>query len=482
MSQSSSGGVLRGAALARVMRALARKGLLVRKEGPVYSVSHPQFNQLPARVLLPEGFPLDSKALSQLCAFAGVTHPAGGRVCAACATPDFHAGSLVPVGAVIATTLDLVIPQAIGTDIQCGMRLHTVDLDVERFLSRKREWLELVYGDLFLGTRDLPMAVPTVRAMFEAGAIGWLEATRREPLGLLGRAQLDQLEAELERCFELGSADGDARFAPRDLLPDDRQIIRDSCMGTVGGGNHFIEIQVVDQILDGATAFAWGVRKGQICVMIHSGSRRVGGVVGGEWMERARELWPTGEPHPASGIFALHGEEAVRYVVALNTAANYANVNRILLAEMIRDRLRQIYGRELEVPLVYDVPHNTVSREGECYVHRKGATPAHLGQPVLIPGSMGQASYLLRGEGNADYLSSASHGAGRARTRGEMRKRAARGESLGLDGVECIGRAERVIEEAPAAYKAIQPVVQVQADAGIATPVARLWPLLTFKA
>ena len=95
---------------------------------------------------------------------------------------------------------------------------------------------------------------------------------------------------------------------------------------------------------------------------------------------------------------------------------------------------------------------------------------------------MGQASYVLRGEGNSDYLCSASHGAGRARTRGDMRKRAARGESIGLEGVECIGRSERVIEEAPAAYKAIEPVVAVQSEVGIATPVARLRPLLTFKA
>ncbi|MGE3675312.1 MAG: RtcB family protein [Polyangiaceae bacterium] len=482
MSQSELGGAGSGAALPRVLRALARQGLLVRKEGPVFSVCHPQHNTEPARVLLPEGFPLDGKALLQLCAFAGVKHPLGGAVCAACATPDFHAGSLVPVGAVIATTLDLVIPQAIGTDIQCGMRLHAVDLDVETFLSRKSAWLELVYGDLFLGTRDLPMRVPAVRAMFEAGALGWLEATRQAPLGLMQRIELDQLESELERSFELGSADGDARYAPRDLLPDTRDVIRDSCMGTVGGGNHFIEVQFVEQILDAQTAFGWGLRRGQICVMVHSGSRRVGGVVGGEWMERARELWPTGIAHPRSGIFALHGADAVAYITALNTAANYANVNRILLAEMMRDRLRQVFGRELEVPLVYDVPHNTVTREGDRYVHRKGATPAFFGQPVLIPGSMGQASYVLRGEGNSDYLCSASHGAGRARTRGDMRKRAARGESIGLEGVECIGRSERVIEEAPAAYKAIEPVVAVQSEVGIATPVARLRPLLTFKA
>jgi tRNA-splicing ligase RtcB len=470
--------------LDRVLKALARHGLLVRKEGPVFQVSHQQSKSSePARVLLPVGFPLDKKALLQLCAFAGVAHPAGGRVCAACATPDFHAGALVPVGSVIATTLDLVIPQAIGTDIQCGMRMHTLDMDITAFLARKEEWVRLMKGDLLLGTRDLPMRVGAVRAMFNGGALGWLEATREHPLGLLARASLDQIESELERSFGLGSDDGDADYAPQDLLPDARDVVRDSCMGTMGGGNHFVEVQVVEDIIDGPCAFAWGVRRGQIAIMIHSGSRRVGGFIGGEWMERARERWPAGINHPGSGIFALHGSDASEYVTALRTAANYANVNRLLLAEMVRDRTREVYGRELEMPLVFDVPHNTVTREGDSYVHRKGATPAHAGQPVLIPGSMGQSSYLMVGLGNQAFLSSASHGAGRARTRGDMRKSAARGEELGLMGVECITlQEERMIEEAPAAYKAIDPVVSVQADVGIVRPVARMRPLLTFKA
>ena len=467
--------------LARVFRALARSGLLVREEGPVFCVSRPDAPDAPeARVLLPRGFRLDRKALSQLAAFAGVSHPAGGKVCAACATPDLHAGALVPVGAVLATS-ELVIPQAIGTDIQCGMRLHVVDLELDAFLARKSEWIALMKGDLLLGTRDLPMRVSAVRAMFEAGALGWLEATREAPLGMLARADLDQLERELERSFGCGSEDGDADYAPSDLLPDERDVVRDSCMGTTGGGNHFVEVQLVEEVLDRARAFAWGVRLGQLAVMVHSGSRRVGAFIGGEWMARARERWPEGVAHPP--IFSLHGEDAAEYVTALHTAANYANVNRLLLAELVRDRLREVFGRELEAPLVFDAPHNTITREGERYVHRKGATPAHAEQPVLIPGSMGQPSFLMVGLGNEAYLSSASHGAGRARTRGEMRKRELRGEGLGLEGVECVSlKRERLVEEAPLAYNAVGPVVEVQADVGIAKPVARMRPIVTFKA
>jgi tRNA-splicing ligase RtcB (3'-phosphate/5'-hydroxy nucleic acid ligase) len=466
--------------LDRVLGALARRGLSVSKEGPVYQVSDGRGQ---AQVLLPETFPLDQKALAQLCAFAGVAHPSGGRVCAACATPDFHAGALVPVGTVLVTTADMVVPQAIGTDIQCGMRLHVADLSLESFLARKKEWVTLMQGDLLLGTRDLAMRVRAVRAMLAAGAFGWLEVTKQDPLGMLARADLAQIERELDRCFELSSFEGDVDYAPQDLLPDDRDVVRDSCMGTMGSGNHFVEVQTVAEILDGPQAFAWGVRKGQLAFMVHSGSRRVGTFIGNEWMSRARERWPAGVKHPESGIYPLYGSDAAEYVAALHTAANYANVNRLLLGEMVRARTRQVFGRELEVPLVFDVPHNTVTREREGYVHRKGATPAHAGQPVLIPGSMGQSSYLMAGLGNEAFLSSASHGAGRARTRADMRQRAARGQDVGADQVECITlKAERLIEEAPAAYNAIDPVIEVQARVGIAKPVARLAPVLTFKA
>jgi tRNA-splicing ligase RtcB len=469
--------------LDRALKALAREGFSVHKDGPVFSVAHRDHGDLRARVLLPEGFDLDKKALAQLCAFAGASHPAGGRVYEACATPDFHPGALVPVGAVIATTLDMVIPQAIGTDIQCGMRMHVLDLDLDAFLARKKQWIELLTGDLLLGTRDLPMRVATVRAMLDGGVMAWLESTRSAPLGMLARARFDQLDRELERSFGLGSDTGDADYAPQDLLPDERDVVRDSFMGTMGGGNHFVELQLVEEIADGACAFEWGVRRGQLAIMVHSGSRALGAFIGGEWMERARAAWPKEAKHPKSGIFTLHGEDAERYVTALRTASNYANVNRLLLAEIVRDRTREVFGRELEMPLVFDVPHNTVTREGDTYVHRKGATPAYAGQPVLIPGSMGQSSYLLAGLGNDLYLRSASHGAGRSRPRGDMRKSEARGEDIGLAGIECITlRRERMIEEAPAAYKDVDPVVAIQAEVGVARPVARMRPILTFKA
>lgn len=468
--------------LARVVTALARRGLDVSRSGDVWSLRQSGRADLPpAEVLLPEGFRLSTRAAEQLARFAAASHPEGGRVVEARGTPDFHAGSRVPVGAVVATSGELVIPEAIGTDINCGMRLHGIELELDTFMAGKAALVERLRGDLLLGTRDLPMPGDAMHALFEAGAPAWLDALRghdKQRLGQLAASDLAQLEGELERSFELGSFSGAARWAPPGLI--EREWLRDPCLATPGGGNHFVELQVVEAILDGATAHAWGLRKGQLAMMVHSGSRSVGVAIGDHWSRLARGQWPVGLAHPESGVFTLQGEAAHSYLEAMSCAANYAAVNRLLLAELVRLRLRECFG-ELAAPLVWDGSHNLVSREQGLLVHRKGATPAHAGQPVLIPGSMGQASYLMVGLGNDAWLRSASHGAGRELSR--ARARSMPEQDLGLAEVECITlHRERLREEAPAAYKAITPVIDVQVEAGIVAPVARLRPLLTFKA
>jgi tRNA-splicing ligase RtcB len=166
---------------------------------------------------------------------------------------------------------------------------------------------------------------------------------------------------------------------------------------------------------------------------------------------------------------------------AMACAANFAAVNRVVLAEMVKDRIRQVYG-DIGSTCLYDVPHNIVTDEGDRYVHRKGATPAREGQPVLIPGSMGHSSYLMCGMGSERFLESASHGAGRALTRFEMSRKGRPDRDLGLENVECITlREERLLEEAPAAYKDIDPVVEIQVKQGLVSPVVKFRPLLTFK-
>jgi tRNA-splicing ligase RtcB len=260
-------------------------------------------------------------------------------------------------------------------------------------------------------------------------------------------------------------------------------MLRDPGLATIGSGNHFCEFQHVAEVLDRHRAYDLGVRPGQIAVMVHTGSRDVGFYVGQRWMDRAKAEWPVGLKHPDSGLYGLVGPLAQEYLIAMHAAAHYADANRALVMELVRQRVRQVYGN-LAMPLVCDVPHNIVLSETIGNVHRKGATPAHAGQPLLVPGSMGDDSYLLDGLGHSRWASSASHGAGRAISRMEMSWKSKRDGSLqAARQFECITlKEERRIEEAPSAYKPIGPVIQSQVEEGLVSPIARLSPLLTFKA
>jgi tRNA-splicing ligase RtcB len=472
----------------RLLRALARQGLDVQYHDRSYSVRWQDAPDAPiAEVLLPTGFPIEAKAIAQLANLATAKHPAGGRVGRVRATPDFHPGDAgVPIGAVVETSQQ-VIPAALGSDINCGMRLHVADLSVAEFLAQRDRFVELMKGDYFFGTRDVTMTAQSMQAIFQHGVTGWLDAMLDRPTGSLVRSDLNQLAKEIDRIFLDGSMSGNRRWAPEELVPE-TGIVRDGGLATIGGGNHFVEVQRIDRVENRTLAYQWGVREGQLAFTIHSGSRHVGKYIGGMWRDRARSLWTKGLKYPNSHLFPLsavtHPEAVADYLQAEATAANYAFVNRLLLAELLRLRLRQVYG-EVEAPLVYDLPHNITLAEGEGWVTRKGACPAHEGQPVIIPGSMGTPSYLLVGLGNRDWCCSASHGAGRCRSRFDLSRQRDREseDNLGLTGVDCITlREERRIEEAPAAYKPIAPVIDAQVEAGLVQVVARMRPILTFKA
>ncbi|MEH2213874.1 RtcB family protein [Nostoc sp.] len=482
--------------LKRLLRALERQGLDVTYNNRTYSVRLVNSPDAPvAEVLLPEGFPVEAKALRQLANLASVRHPSGGCVCRACATPDFHPGDAgVAIGSVV-ETVGQVIPGAVGSDINCGMRLHVVDLTIEEFLAKRDQFVERMKGDYFFGTRDVTMTAQAMQALFQYGVPGWLDAMLDKPTGSVIKSDLQQLAQESdgsanargERIFLGGSMDGDWKLAPEELVPD-AGLVRDGGLATIGGGNHFVEVQRVDKVENRPLAHAWGVREGQLAFMIHSGSRNVGKYIGGMWRDKAKATWQKGLKYPDSQIFPLstysHPELVASYLQAEATAANYAFVNRLLLAELLRLRLREVY-KDVEAPLVYDLPHNITLPEGQGWVTRKGACPAHTGQPVIIPGSMGAYSYLMVGKGNPAFSNSASHGAGRIRSRFDLSRRgASQSETeLGLTGVDCITlREERRIEEAPAAYKPIQSVIDVQVEAEMVDVVARLSPVLTFKA
>ncbi|MEH1845317.1 MAG: RtcB family protein [Nostoc sp.] len=474
--------------LKRLLRALERQGLDVSYNNRTYSVRLVNSPDVPvAEVLLPEDFPVEAKALKQLANLASVRHPSGRCVCRACATPDFHPGDAgVAIGSVV-ETVGQIIPGAVGSDINCGMRLHVVDLTIEEFLAKRDQFVERMKGDYFFGTRDVTMTADAMRSLFQYGVPGWLDAMLDQPTGSVVKSDLQQLAQESERIFLGGSMNGDWKLAPEELVPD-AGLVRDGGLATIGGGNHFVEMQRVDKVENRPLAHAWGVRQGQLAFMIHSGSRNVGKYIGGMWRDKAKATWQKGLKYPDSQIFPVstysHPELVASYLQAEATAANYAFVNRLLLAELLRLRLREVY-KNVEAPLVYDLPHNITLPEGQGWVTRKSACPAHVGQPVIIPGSMGAYSYLMVGRGNPAFCNSASHGAGRIYSRFDLnRKGASQSEAeLGLTGVDCITlHEERRIEEAPAAYKPIQSVIDVQVEAEMVDVVARLSPVLTFKA
>ena len=475
--------------ISRLLKALARQGLDVTYQDKIYTVRLQNAPEAPpAEILLPENFPIEGKALKQLANLASIRHPAGGKVTQICATPDFHPGDAgVAIGSVVKTE-NMVIPAAVGSDINCGMRLHVADLSVDRFLAQRDRFIELMKGDYFLGTRDVVMTAKTSRALFQQGILGWLSSMSPNPMGSVVKSDFSQLWEEIERVYLDGSLDGNLRYAPPDLIPE-TGLVRDGDLATIGGGNHFVEIQTVEYVADKATAYQWGVREGQLAFMVHSGSRTVGKYIGGMWRDRAWRAWQTGTGYPPSRLFSLsavaNSQLVEEYLQAQATAANYGFVNRMLLAELLRLRLRQVFGSAIAAPLVYDLPHNITLPDKNDWITRKGACPAELGQPVIIPGSMGAPSFLLTGLGNKRFLSSASHGAGRNKSRFELSRKGAKysEEELGLTGIDCITfREERRIEEAPLAYKPIQPVIATQVAAEMVKVVARLRPILTFKA
>ncbi|MEG3839754.1 RtcB family protein [Microcoleus sp. herbarium14] len=206
--------------LNRLLRALSRQGLDVSYSNKVYSISlnsslkeHWHFaSSTTAEVLLPEDFAVEVKALKQLANLANVRHPQGGCVCRACATPDFHPGDAgVAIGSIVQTT-GMVIPAAVGSDINCGMRLHVADLSIEQFLSQRDRFVELLKGDYFFGTRDVSMTAKTARAMFQHGIPGWLDAMLDRATGSVVNSDFEQLATE---CDSLRDSCARAYFSRR---------------------------------------------------------------------------------------------------------------------------------------------------------------------------------------------------------------------------------------------------------------------------
>jgi len=433
----------------------------------------------------------------------GATLP--GIVGASLAMPDMHFGYGLPIGGVVATDIDrdgVISPGGTGYDINCGVRMAVTDL-TRKDLDKKDRLRKLV-DTLF---NQVPTGV---------GSKGPMKLSRKELEKVLTRGARWAVEKGLGEAEDLVYTEAKGCMEGADpLVVSDKALTRGSPQqGTLGSGNHFIEVQYVEEIFHRAAADAFGVHEGQIAVMIHSGSRGFGHQVctdSLEVMNRAVRSYGIDLPDQQLACAPFNSPEGQDYWKAMKCAANYAWANRQCLMQWVREALQdflQIGPSDLAFKLLYDVAHNIVKLEkhevdGETRtlaVHRKGATrafpPGHrevpedyrpYGQPVIIPGDMGTSSYLLRGteEGMNETFGSSCHGAGRVLSRNAAIK-AARGRVIRkeLEDQGIYARAAgktSLMEEMPDAYKDVSAVVEVVHRAGIARKVAKMRPLCVIK-
>jgi tRNA-splicing ligase RtcB len=413
-----------------------------------------------------------------------------GIVDAAIAMPDIHQGYGFPVGGLAAMELPdgVVSPGGVGYDINCGVRLLALPFDMDELGDRNER---LVH--------EIARAVPA-GAGKEGGKRIDLDRVLRDG----GRVVADRDE-DVERTESQGRLDG----ADPDAVSERAKQRGSGQLGTMGSGNHFVEVQRVDEVFDSEAARAYGLREGQITVLIHSGSRGLGHQVCSDYvkqMDAVLARYGISLPDRQLSCAPASSVEGRAYLAAMAAAANFAWANRQEIANRVRTSVARVLGKGAEqgTHQVYDVAHNVAKPENyggrNVLVHRKGATRAFpagsdeipveyrtVGQPVFIPGSMGTASYVLAGEHGSIERSfgTTCHGAGR-----RLSRTAAKKEIQGADlrrQLEAQGIVVRsasnkgLAEEAPFAYKDVESVVDVVARAGLARRVARVVPIGVVK-
>lgn len=425
-----------------------------------------------------------------------------GIVKASLAMPDIHQGYGLPVGGVVATDAErgVVSPGGVGYDINCGVRLLRTNLRAGDARPRLRLLVDGLYQAIPAGVGSrgrLKLAPADQRRVVETGARWAVEH---------GFGDADDL-ARIESNGCLQGADPDA-VSPKAYERGKSQL------GTLGSGNHFVEIQVVEETYDERAAAALGLFPEQVTVMIHTGSRGLGHQVCTDYLRRlegALRRFGIWLPDRQLACAPLDSTEATEYLGAMRAAANFAFANRQCLANWVRDVFARVFSASpsgLGIGLVYDVAHNIAKteehevdgRRQRVVVHRKGATrafPPHhpelveayraIGQPVLIPGDMGRYSYVLVGTEAAmrETFGSTCHGAGRLMSRTAAVK-AARGRRIDqeLEAKGILARAtgrDALEEEMPEAYKDVKEVVEVVERFGISKRVARLRPMGVIK-
>jgi tRNA-splicing ligase RtcB len=418
------------------------------------------------------------------------------------AMPDMHQGYGFPIGGVVATAMPdgVISPGGVGYDINCGVRLLASHLDAEEIKPHLDDLASALYANCPSGVGrggTVRLTTGELDLVMEKGA-RW--AVKRG----FGSA------LDLEHTEESGGLEG---ADPEKVSARARDRGRDQ-VGTLGAGNHFIEVDVVDQVADEAVARRIGLFRGQVAVQIHCGSRGLGHQVCTDYVSRFQKVirkYGIDLPDRELVCAPLSSSEGRDYLAAMKAAANYAFANRQVLAHHIRRSFEQALAGKVQRPelfQIYDIAHNmakmethsVAGRDMELCVHRKGATRAFgpgsdvlpaayrdIGQPVLVPGSMGTCSWVLVGTETSmsQAFGSTCHGAGRIMSRSQA-KRSVQGPALRRQleagGIRVrAGSMAGLAEEAPAAYKDVDRVVDVVHGAGLARRVARLTPLAVIK-
>ena len=423
------------------------------------------------------------------------------------AMPDIHWGYGFPIGGVAAFDPDqggVVSPGGVGFDINCGVRLLRTPLSERDVRAKLPELVDALFDEVpcGMGSRGgIELGASDLTSILERGAAwavdnGWATGRDRENMEEQGALPGADASAVHERARVRGARS----------------------LGSLGSGNHFIEVQSVDKAYDAAACKAFGVEPGSVCIMIHTGSRGLGHQV---CEDHVRDLQPVSVRHGIElpdrqlACAPLDSPEAQRYMAAMAAAANFAFVNRSVITTHARNVLARVFGIGAEeTEVLYDVCHNIAKMEEHTVpagpdagkrknlcVHRKGATrcfgPGHkdvpasyraVGQPVLVPGDMGRMSFLLAGSTGAEAVSfgSCCHGAGRRLSRSQAKKEW-RGDALirelwERDGIRVRAATPSVAaEEAPEAYKDVSLVVDSAEAAGLARKAARLRPMGVVK-
>jgi tRNA-splicing ligase RtcB len=415
------------------------------------------------------------------------------------AMPDIHWGYGFPIGGVAATDVEtgVISPGGVGYDINCGVRLAIVP---EKFANLSKKTKEKLLANLY---RKIPSGVghshSNCAGLTDSDYLQIIDHGARWSINQGYGYLKDLISIESNGCIEGGNID---------FISQEAKDRGKKQLGTVGSGNHFIEIGEVKNIFLKETAKTWGLDEGQIYVLIHSGSRGFGHQICQDTLDRfIGKGFAEGLPDKQLVAAPIKSDAGKRYFSEMAAAANFAFNNRQQILHFVREGFKEICGINPEaIELIYDVCHNIAKFENHLVngvirklcVHRKGATRAFgpnaeelapiykiTGQPVLVPGDMGRESYLMAGLGNPLTFSSACHGAGRAKSRIQSMK-SWKGQDpvkyMQSQGVDVMASSYRTIaEEMPDAYKDVSEVVLAVEQAGLANKVAKLKPHMVIK-